>query len=240
MKRLKVLVQAGHISPREPGFESGTGTAGEQELVRAIRDNLVGLLRSDPRFTAIPMPGAIPNGIQCDAALFLHADGSGSKDASGYSFGYPNYPVNIRLARLIDEEFKKLPGHPPHHRDNYTADLHGYYGFRRVSTAGPEVLVEHGFLTNPSEAAWLKSHVGELARAEYQALLNYFKLKPKVTPKPAPKRKVSGYWLVTKTFYDGHEGPAEKAGAFRLWALKQGNLTKKGIRSIKAHWVETG
>lgn len=240
--KLKVLVQAGHIAPREPGFESGTGTTGEQALVRAIRDKLVKFLADDGRFTPIPMPGKIPRGTKCDAALFLHADGSSNKAATGYSFGYPGYPVNVALARLVNEEFQKIPGHPPHHADNYTADLRGYYGFSRVDTAGPEVLVEHGFLTNPGEAAWLRSHVFALAQAEYKALLRYFKLPEKVTPEPTPQpkpQKPSGYWQVTRTFYDGH-AVTERTGALRVWVLKQGNLTKKGVREVRARWVETG
>jgi N-acetylmuramoyl-L-alanine amidase len=236
-----VLVQAGHIAPREPGFESGTGTAGEQELVRAIRDRLCTILKNDGRFKPLPMPGRIPRGTKCDAALFLHADGSSNKTASGFSFGYPDYPINRRLALQLADEFTKLPGHPPHHADNYTADLRGYYGFSRVDTRGPEVLIEHGFLTNPKEAAWLRGRVNDLAQAEYRALLRYFGMvaPPKPKPKPPPKPKLSGYWLVTKTYYDGHTVTA-KTGALRLWTLKQGNLAKKGIRDVRAHWVETG
>lgn len=63
-------------------------------------------------------------------------------------------------------------------------------------------------------------------------------LKPKPIPKPAPK--ISGHWQVTKTFYDGHTAPSEKVGSVRLWALKQGNLAKKGVRHIDWHWIETG
>lgn len=186
MKR--VLVQAGHAPPREPGFESGTGTAGEIEYVTQVRDRLCNLLRADGRFDAIPMPGRIsPRGIVVDAAVFLHCDGSGNPRASGYSFGYPPYQVNRELAGLIGAEFEKIPGHPPHHADNYTADMRGYYGFSRVNTSGPEVLIEHGFLTNPSERAWLNAHIGELAKAEYQALLRYFHYPPK-TPQQRPSK----------------------------------------------------
>lgn len=177
-----VLVQAGHLSPRQPGFETGTGTAGEQEFVRDVCDRLVRLLAADGRFRALPMPGRIPAGIKCDAALFLHADGSTNKKVSGYSFGYPNYAVNKKLADLVAAEFDRLLGHPPHHADNYTADQRGYYGFGLVDTPGPEVLVEHGFLTNPAEATWLRAHAGELAAAEYRALLRYFGLGPKKNP----------------------------------------------------------
>lgn len=178
----RVLVQAGHIAPREPGFEGGTGTRGEQELVRDIRDRLVNLLNADARFDPIAAPGDIPDGIDVDAALFLHADGSSNPRATGYSFGYPNYAVNKRLADLIAAEFMGLDGEPPHHTDNYTGALRGYYGYSRADTPGPEVLVEHGFLTNPREAAWLRSHTGELAQAHYRALLRYFGFGP-VKPK---------------------------------------------------------
>lgn len=178
MAKKRVLVQAGHLAPREPGFESGTGTNGEQELVKTIRDRLVVLLNRDGRFEAIPMPGWIrPRGIKVDAAVFLHGDG-GSSSSTGYSFGYPNYAVNKRLATLIGKEFDKIPGHPPHHTDNYTGGLRGYYGFSRVDTPGPEVVVEHGFLTNPTERRWLFANTGKLAEAEYKAILAYFGYSP--------------------------------------------------------------
>lgn len=174
MSKKTILVQAGHLAPRDPNHLAQTGTAGEIGLVRQIRDMLVARLNADGRFHALPFPGYIPTGTRCDAALFLHADGSGSQSASGFSLGYPEYAVNRKLANLIRDEFLKVPGHPPHHRDNYTRDMSGYYGFNRADTAGPEVLVEHGFLTNPSERYWLLGHVAELAEAEYQALCRYF------------------------------------------------------------------
>ena len=175
---IRVLVQAGHVAPREPGFESGTGTVREQELTKAIRRRLVRLLRTDGRFQPVPCPGDIPDGVSVDAAIFLHGDGSSDSASTGYSFGFPVHPVNQKLVRLIDAEFKKIPGHPPHHEDNYTGGLREYYGYRRVPTAGPEVLVEHGFLTNPGEQKWIFKHLGALARAEYSALCRFFDLEP--------------------------------------------------------------
>lgn len=176
MKR--VLVQAGHLAPLQPGIK-GLGTDGERELVTKIRDQLVALLLRDGRFEAIAMPGRIPEGIQCDAALFLHGDGVTDQTAHGCSFGFDErFPVNKHLADLIFEEFSKLPGHPTRRQDNGTADAHHYYGFRLVDTPGPETLVEHGFLTNPTERKWLFGHVKQLARAEYVALCRQFGLPP--------------------------------------------------------------
>jgi N-acetylmuramoyl-L-alanine amidase/Mannosyl-glycoprotein endo-beta-N-acetylglucosaminidase len=174
----RVLVQAGHLQPLQPGIK-GLGTNGERELVTKIRDQLVALLLRDGRFEAIPMPGRIPEGIRCDAALFLHADGAEDPSAHGCSFGFnEHFPVNKHLADLIFTEFSKIPGHPTRRRDNGTADEHHYYGFRRVDTPGPETLVEHGFLTNPTERQWLQGHIKELAHAEYVALCRHFGLAP--------------------------------------------------------------
>ena len=65
-------------------------------------------------------------------------------------------------------------------------------------------------------------------------------LKPEPpTPKPKPPPKLGGHWLISKTFYDGHE-VTEKANNLRLWTIRQGDLHKKGVRDVKAHWVETG
>jgi len=171
---LRVVVQAGHAPEREPGHEAQTGTPGEIELVSAIQRRLVRLLRAHGAFEPIPVPGDIPDGIEVDAALFLHADGAANPQARGFSFGYPDHPVNKRLADLIREEILRIPGHPPARQDNYTADMRQYYGYRRVISPGPEVLHETAFLTNPQERRWARRHINAIARAQFRALCRYF------------------------------------------------------------------
>jgi Mannosyl-glycoprotein endo-beta-N-acetylglucosaminidase/N-acetylmuramoyl-L-alanine amidase len=185
MKR--ILVQAGHRPPLEPGHEGATGAPGEAALVAEIQAALVGLLEGDRRFEPVPVPGRIPPGLDVDAAIFLHADGATSPQASGYCFGYPLFPVNKRLADLIAAEIDLLPGHPPRRTDNYTVNLAGYYGFRRVVTDGPEVVVEHGFVTNPGEREWLCGHVASLAAAEYAAVCRFFGLEPRRGTSPGSR-----------------------------------------------------
>ena len=181
MKR--VLVQAGHQAPRQPGkFLNQTGAPGEIELVTKIQHALVGLLNQDANFHPIPMPGRIPDGTKADAAIFLHADGADNKAARGYSVGFPaEFDVNRRLAHMIADEFEKIPDHPPRRPDNNTPDMAFYYGYGLVDSPGPEVLVEHGFVTNPQEHRWLLGHVNELANAEYHALLRFFHLTAPAT-----------------------------------------------------------
>jgi hypothetical protein len=173
-KMKRILVQAGHKLPLQPGFETQTGAPGEAQLVSDIQQALVGLLQADADFDPIPMPGKLDDRTQCDAALFLHADGVDNPSAHGFCFGFPSFDVNRRLAVLIAEEFEKLPNHPVHRADNPTKDASDYYGFGHTHTPGPEVLVEHGFVTNPTEHAWLKAHVQQLAQAEHTALRRFF------------------------------------------------------------------
>lgn len=198
MALLKVLVQKGHVSPREPGFEGGTGTTREQELATLIADELAAFLRSDGRFEPIVVPGDIPDGIQVSAALFLHGDGSANPASSGYCFGYPQHATNKELADLIGREFDLIPGHPPHRMDNYTRNLSGYYGFSRVLTIGPEVLVEHGFLTNPAERLWLFANVKALARAEYRALCSYFGFNPRADADNKKRLAALRKWILAR------------------------------------------
>lgn len=205
MTPLRILVQKGHVAPREPGFEQATGTRYEQEFVTKVADALARIFEKDDRFKAIIVPGNIPDGIKVEAALFLHGDGSVNPHATGYSFGYPDYIVNREFARLIDFEFQKIPGHPTHHRDNYTGDMSGYYGFRRVETLGPEVLIEHGFLSNPGERLWLFANVEKLAVAEYVAVCRYFGFVPRdndaiVARRKLLRKKILGWIAAGKTW----------------------------------------
>lgn len=178
---LRVLVQAGHLAPQEPGIP-GLGANGEVELNKKIRDALVALLEHDDRFDPIPAPGNLPDGIKVDAALFLHCDGADATSARGFSFGFPAGAKHKALAGRIRAEFLKLPaGHPPGTRaDNGTTDASQYFGFThgRVRTDSM-CLVEHGFVSNPTEHTWLRAHVDDLARAEYVGLCRHFDLQPR-------------------------------------------------------------
>jgi hypothetical protein len=173
----RILVQAGHNKPMQPGHLSETGAPGEADLVARIQKRLVQILQHDGRFEPLAMPGKIPNGTKTDAALFLHGDGAGPT-ATGFSFGFPDAAVNKKLADFIAAEFARIPGHPHRRQDNGTVDAHHYYGFGLVASGGPETLIEHGFLSNPTERQWMQTHVPQLARAEYVAICRFFGLTP--------------------------------------------------------------
>lgn len=174
MAKHTIILQAGHLAPREPGFEGGTGTNREQEFALKIRTAQAKLFKADGRFNVIEVPGDIPDGVDGEVALYNHADGSGNPAVSGMSFGYQT-PQGGRLADRIRQQFE-LAGHPGAERaDNYTRDLAGYYGFSRTD-ATHEVLIEHGFLTNPGEAAWMFANIDKLAYGAYKAVLEHLGL----------------------------------------------------------------
>jgi hypothetical protein len=229
MKR--IVVQAGHQRPLQPGHETQTGAPGEAELVTDIQHALVGLLNKDPRFHAIAQPGRIDDGLQVDGAIFLHADGSNHGSARGFSVGFPTFDVNRRLARLIAEEIERLPDHPPRRGDNNTPDMAQYYGFHHIDTPGPEVLVEHGFVTNPDEHKWLQLHVGDLARAEYNALRRFYGFDGDPVEVPDAITAKSALRSAARA-------PVERCEQFLL-ARPHGEYGDDDVRSIVRGYYET-
>ncbi|HEY7630590.1 MAG TPA: N-acetylmuramoyl-L-alanine amidase [Thermoleophilaceae bacterium] len=247
MKR--ILVQAGHKPPLQPGHLTQTGAPGERELVSDIQAALCRMLDRDDNFEPIPKPGKLDDSTQCDAALFLHADGA-APSAHGYSFGFPDDPVNEKLAEMIADEFEKLPGHPaPRRQDNGTDDEHFYYGFTHTHTPGPEVLIEHGFVTNPTEMAWMKAHIKDLARAEHAALRRFFGLAPAPDAHPHPPhadphppmpaaQPRTGAVTPDTTLLGGSHAPARKAVAFLL-SQDHGDYSDNDVRHIVANYYAT-
>lgn len=186
MKR--ILIQAGHVAPREPGFESGTGAPGEQALARAIQVGLSKMLAEDGRFLVTRSAGDVPNGWKGDMFIALHADGSSNPKASGFSFGYPLGCSECELlADTVAARYMRIPGVPKRRGDNYTRALSGYYGWSRTN-APAKLLIEHGFLTNPGEREWITGSVPLIVRSHYMAILDFYGMKPPEPPAVNRKR----------------------------------------------------
>jgi hypothetical protein len=183
-----VVVQAGHLEPREPKahLPAGTGSPGEADFNETLRDRLVAVLRADDRFEPLPMPGDILDGVEADGALFLHADGVDDPKARGFHFGFPTWhESSTKLVGLLRSALLQVPGHPPSRgNDNSTAGLRQYYGYALVDSAGPKVVVEHGFVSNPLDRHWLYTNVARIANAEYEALCAYFGHQPRTLNVP--------------------------------------------------------
>ena len=235
---VRVVVQAGHMRPLQPGFEGDTGAKGEAALVADIQRALVRLLGRDDNFDAIPMPGRIDDSVRCDAAIFLHADGFSDPSANGFSVGFPEFDVNRRLAHLIAEEIEKLPGHPRRRPDNGTADMAKYYGFHHIQTPGPEVIVEHGFVSNPREHQWLTDNVESLAQAELNALRRFFGFAATARPETPRPAAAQGAVTVHSALLAAARAPAAHAVGFLL-SRAHGEYSDGDVAAIVGHYYAT-
>jgi hypothetical protein len=164
---MKVVVQSGHVA-RTTG---STGTNGEQAFNLAVSKLLVRELRARHlnarRIDADPGIGD----YRGDVFVAIHADGSLDHSAQGASVGYRNGRGKT-LARNIKRAYQRhagLVGYEIKFRsDNYTEDLHFYYGTGNAVSQNPDcraLIIEGGFLTNHDERTFLKSVEGQGALA---------------------------------------------------------------------------
>lgn len=180
MAKPHVLIQVGHAEPHQPGHEGETGAAGEAELVAKIGRVLMRRLNADDRIEARRIPGRFPADVvngdwPVDVFVALHGDGAGPT-AEGYCFGFPpGSSKGKRMADLIGDQFAVFH-RSERRRDNGTTNLSGYYGWGLLPGDPAACVVEHGFLSNPTERAWMNDHVTELAEAEYRAVLKRLRL----------------------------------------------------------------
>lgn len=193
MAAKKILLQKGHHAPMEPGHETQTGASGERETVGVLVDRLASLLNIDRRFHVQVIPGRIPPDVRdvknvCDAFVAFHCDGSTDPRRGGWGVGYPPHPINRAFARTVATEIREFH-RSPQLEDNYTANMSGYYAWNDIDIAGPELLVEHGFSSNPVERAWMVKNAGRFAEAYQNALVAWFKLADLPDPVHGAERR---------------------------------------------------
>lgn len=164
---MKVVVQSGHV-PRTTG---ATGTSGEQPFNLAVSKLVVRELRArQVNARRIDADVAIGN-YRGEVFVAIHADGSVDDSAHGASVGYRNSRGKT-LARHVKRAYKQRArdaGYDLKFRsDNYTEDLHFYYGTGNALAENPDcraIVIEGGFLTHRDERAFLTSAAGQKALA---------------------------------------------------------------------------
>lgn len=186
-----VLLQAGHegqVRNDGQGTAPSHGTRGktrpEHEITPIVADSAAAVLESHG-VSVIRVPALFPRKFTIRLGLALHFDGAGTPCSSGASVGYPpGVPVgsNKPTADLWKEIYSQ---HWPFAwmKDNFTKNLSGYYGYRRMSTEIAEMLIEFGEITCPEQDAWLQPRLewlGELVAHFAGRVLDV------AVPEPAP------------------------------------------------------
>lgn len=168
---IKVALQAGHWKNyelpdelrrlRESGGGTSSGSVAEWEVNLAIAEETKRILEAEGILVEI-LPATIPPGYYADAVVSIHADGSTNPSKSGFKVAAPRRDVSGKageLVKIIEEEYKK--GTNLDIDPNITRNMTGYYAFswRRFEHSthpmAPAVILETGFLTNPTEARLL-------------------------------------------------------------------------------------
>lgn len=152
-----LVVQMGHA-----GRTSGvTGAPGEQAFTQRVGEACHRILAGrgwDIR-TIIADPAAAE--YRGSAFFAVHADGNNNPNVVGSSLGYQT-SQGQNVARAWREAYVTLGWAGPWHPDNYTDNLHYYYGVGDAIKQGNSAacIIECGTITNPGEKAAMESQEG--------------------------------------------------------------------------------
>lgn len=152
-----LVIQMGHA-----GRTSGvTGAPGEQDFTQRVGDACHRLL-SGKGWTIRTISADPPYADYKGQAFFaVHADGNNNPAVNGSSVGYQN-----NAGKTLAQDFKAFyigfGWKGPWHQDNYTDNLHYYYGVGDAIDQGNTraCIVECGTITNPAEHDAMTSQEG--------------------------------------------------------------------------------
>jgi hypothetical protein len=154
----RFIVQRGHVA-RSSG---PTGAPGEQAMARRNAAAIVAIAKDLPDVTPVVIDAEEPTArYRGDVFAALHGDSAGNPKARGASVGYRN-----DVGRAFAQRWKTLYAaggwKSGFRQDNYTTNLARYYGTGRAVSAGnaKAIIVEHGFLSNASDRAFIESEQG--------------------------------------------------------------------------------
>ncbi len=202
---LRVGLQAGHWKHQElpdelarlraRGGGTSSGSVAEWEVNLVIAEETKKLLEAEGIVVDI-LPATIPPAYYADVVVAIHADGSTSPATSGFKVAAPRRDRSGKaptLARVIEEVYQqqtKLAIDP-----NITRNMTGYYAFnwRRydhsIHPMAPAVILEMGFLTNPTEARLLIQTPEIPAKALMLGILTYLDSESSLSFSPNSLRR---------------------------------------------------
>ncbi|MBR7185086.1 MAG: N-acetylmuramoyl-L-alanine amidase [Clostridia bacterium] len=185
---IKIYIDQGH-NPVNPNAGAEGNGLREQDVVYRIGQALAALLRSDARFDArLSRPSADTqlgtsnasslaarvrdaNAWGADYFISLHTNASENTAASGSeAFAFSRGSAAFVLGENILDWLSRITGL----RNRGMSVRTNLYVLRR--TAMPAVLVELGFITNPSDAALMNNSPELFAEGIYNGILAYLGL----------------------------------------------------------------
>ncbi len=182
---IKIYIDQGH-NPQNPNAGAEGNGLREQDIVYEVGVQLAALLRANPNFEvrlSRPTPDTVigssnssslrirvsdANAWGADYFISLHTNAAVQSAATGSeAFVFYKPSVAASLAEDILREMSNYTGL----RNRGVFARTNLYVLRR--TAMPAVLVELGFITNPSDAALMSGSPELFARGIYEGILDY-------------------------------------------------------------------
>lgn len=166
---------------RDYGGGSNGGGKAEWEVNLAIAKDTAKILE-DKGYAVDILPATVPPGYQADVFIAIHADGNTDPSVSGFKVS-PPWHDQTGKSDLFAQDLEKTYGEVTNLKvdPNISNNMQGYYAFnyRRyehsISPDTPAVIIETGFLTDPSDRKLIVNHPEKAADGIAQAVEIYFK-----------------------------------------------------------------
>lgn len=197
---LRVGLQVGHLDNDKVPEElsgltrngAGATAAGynERDTVEVITRLTAELLEAEGIVVDI-LPATVPPKYEADAFVSIHADGNNNTNVRGFKHAGPRRDYSGRSDALVSalyESYKEATGLPTD--PSISRRMTAYYAFNwaryehAVHPFTPSAIVETGFLTNPTDRAFLLGQPEQVAEGIAGGILAF--LAEDTAPSPPP------------------------------------------------------
>lgn len=197
---LRVGLQVGHLDNDQVPEElsgltrngAGATAAGynERDTVAVITELVAEQLEAAGVVVDV-LPATVPPGYEADAFVSIHADGNRNAGIRGFKIAGPRRDYSGRSAALVTALYKSYGEATPLPEDpSISRRMTAYYAFNwaryehAVHPFTPAAIVETGFMTNPTDRAFLLNQPAQAAAGIANGILAF--LDEAVPPNPPP------------------------------------------------------
>lgn len=205
----RVGLQAGHWRSNELPTElarlrgstgANAGGYSEAQVNLAVAERAATFLRTAGVIVDV-LPATVPPSYRADAFISIHADGNTQTRLSGFKIAthWQAWEAATALAAALRTDYGAATG-LAWDGDHISSNMRGYYAFssgrfnHTISSYTPGVILEMGYLTNPSDRRLMTQEVDRVARGIAQGVLRFLRTQPAAgwsAPPPLPSFRLT-------------------------------------------------